>query len=189
MIYLEYAACEKGNESQRVAAKTLLNELLNSAFNIADAGKLMRIAKGGKPYIENAAFDFSAAHTEGAVAVAVAACGDGKFLPEFIVSEKSADKIGIDIEYKYREVKKESILRISKKLFGKSETEYLNIGNDGYKTRFLEIWTKKEAIVKANGRGLAGISDADTVSFAGVFLETYCVTVENREYIISVAAT
>ena len=187
MIYLEYAACEKGNESQCVAAKTLLNELLNSAFNIADAGKLMRIAKGGKPYIENAAFDFSVAHTEGAVAVA--ACGDGEFLPGFIVSEKAADKIGVDIEYKYREVKKESILRISKKLFGKSETEYLDIGNDGYETRFLEIWTKKEAIVKANGRGLAGISDVDTASFAGVFLETYCVTVENREYVISVAAT
>jgi phosphopantetheinyl transferase len=186
MIYLDYAVCGESVAAQRATAKAMLSALIEHAFGISKANELMQTAKGGKLYIENADFDFSNSHTGGAVAVA--ACGEGAILGNLIISDKSADKIGVDIESKSRDVKKESLVRIAKKLFSKKEFEYLNIEADGCKTRFLELWTKKEAIVKATGEGLAGISGADTFSFSGAFLETYCVTVGNVEYIISVAA-
>ena len=181
MIYIKYAECEKSdNKSLHNKALLLRRKLLCSLFGEKYAGAEIVNAPGGKPYIPGAPFDFSYSHTKGAVTVA--ACGKGKSQDGLILIDKDVSKIGVDIECADRAVG--NIDLIIKKLFSEREKEYIKADKN---RRFLEIWTKKESIVKATGEGLAGISRADTESFNGKLLETRYITIGDKEYIISVA--
>lgn len=181
MIYIKYAACEESdNKSLSNKASLLRRELLCSLFGEKYNDAEIANAPGGKPYIPGAPFDFSDSHTKGAVAVA--ACGKGKIRDVLILIEKDISRIGVDIECADRVVKNKDV--IIKKLFSTKEKEYINTDKN---KRFLEVWTKKESIVKATGEGLAGIRRADTLSFNGKHLETRYITIGDKEYIISVA--
>ena len=186
MVYVKYALCESADDNcRRDTAHRARAELLNIAFDITNTDELIKIANGGKPYIENAPFDFSDAHTENAVAVAAA--GEGGYIEGLICIDETCKKIGIDIEYSGRAVKKEKMAIVIRKLFSRKESEYVCLGTPGDKERFLEIWTKKESIIKATGEGLKAIRGADTFKFSGAFLKTEYVKLGEKDYIVSLA--
>ncbi len=113
-----------------------------------------------KPYIkEMPNFHFNISHTSGAAVIAVA-----------------EQEVGIDIE-KNRNVN----LDVAKR-FTKNEADF--IGSS--KTRFLEIWTRKEAFLKQSGQGIsAGLDSFDVLKKENAQrLKTFRV----GEYIISVCS-
>lgn len=114
--------------------------------------KIYRTAKG-KPYLENGPF-VSVSHTDDLVVVAV-----------------SKNNIGIDMEKKDREIKKQE--ELAEKYFSQKEKEYATT-----KERFLEIWTKKESYGKFTGEGVAHIGK-DTFSHKGKYER-----IEKEGYII-----
>ena len=186
LVYLKYSVSEKSDgKSLHIIAKNALNELLKSAFGIENALPLIKTHRGGKPYIEGANFDFSDSHTENAIAVA--ACGEGGAVPGLICIDENFSKIGVDIEWAERKTADKSMIKVIDKLYTAEEKNYVDIGAAGYKKRFLEIWTKKESIVKATGEGLSGVKKADTNNFPCVFLKTEYVNIGDKEYIISIA--
>ncbi|MBR4910023.1 MAG: 4'-phosphopantetheinyl transferase superfamily protein [Clostridia bacterium] len=185
MIYLRFSeSSATDNAALSNDAKKLLFKLLYDTFGIENAADLIKIAKGGKPYIEGADFDFSDSHTGGAVAVA--ACGQGEKRDDTLCFNVSSKKIGVDIERASRKISIASVRRIVNRYFTDNERDYVDLKAAGAKKRFLEMWTKKESIVKATGEGLAGISRADTLNFSG-YIETQHFKIGGKNYIISVA--
>ena len=182
MIYLKFAQskCSDNVSLHNLARKTLF-KLLYVAFGEKYSDSDIKIANSGKPYIEDATFDFSDAHTNSAVVVA--AVGDGINEDNLICIDINAKRIGVDIERADREVKNKDL--IIKRLFSEKEKEYVKTNRD---IRFLEIWTKKESILKATGEGLKGISKTDTYCFKGKYINTIYVNMGDKEYIISIAA-
>ena len=89
--------------------------------------------KNGKPYIKNLPdFHFNISHSENAVVVAI-----------------SNSEVGIDCE-KLRSAD----LRIAKRRFTEKEYAYITEDSSNTDLRFFEIWTKKEAFLKQNGKGI-----------------------------------
>lgn len=188
MIYLKYDSSQKSDyPSLHSATRTLLAELLGIIFGIDFSNVSVKTAKGGKPYIERENFDFSGSHTKNAVVVAVA--GEGGVKKDLICIDKSVKKVGVDIEWTGRKIKKENMLAIMQKIYTEREREYVNFGTRGDKNRFLEIWTKKESIVKAGGEGLSAIRRADTFGFRGELIETKYVNIGKETYILSIVGS
>ena len=185
LIYIKYASCDGNSISQHKAANAARDYILYYAFGIKCAEKLISKTEKGKPYINGADFDFSVAHTDD-VAIA-AACGKGKEAKGLFCIDRDVSKIGIDIEDVERKLDSKYIKLISEKLFSGKEREYLAPGTNGEKQRFLEIWTRKESIVKATGEGLSAIHTADSFSLKVKYLKTKRLVIENKEYIISIA--
>ena len=186
MIYVRYLPVNSGEkDSLHTAARRLLHELLYAAFGVTDAENAIKAAKGGKPYIKGADFDFSDSHTEGAVAVAV--CGAGEKRDGMLCFDVNCEKIGVDIECALRDISTASVKRIVKRCFTDKERDYVYVNAEGVKERFLRLWTQKESIAKATGEGLAGISRADTSGEAVRFIKTVHVNIGDKEYILSVA--
>ena len=186
MIYLKYGFCENDNVSQHNAAKQIRNYLLYTAFGISDADSAVSADDGGKPYIKGFDVDFSVAHAENAAVAA--ACGKGVRIEGVVCIDKDVSKIGVDIEWRDRPVSSETIARISEKKFSAREREYVAAGTGGEKQRFLEIWTKKESIVKATGQGLQAIGTSDSFGCDFKFLETRHIMIGDKTYIVSIAA-
>ena len=182
MIYLKFAQSEYSDSvSLHKLARATLYKLLYDAFGEKFVDSDIVIAAGGKPYIKAAAFDFSYAHTKNAVVTA--AVGNGKNKEGLICIDINAQKIGVDIEPADRELKNKDI--IIEKLFSEKEKEYVRTNKN---RRFLEVWTKKESILKATGEGLSGFSKTDTYSFNGKYIDTKYVNIGDKEYIVSLAA-
>lgn len=98
----------------------------------------------GKPRLESSAgLHFSVAHTPGAIVCAVTADGD----------------VGVDIELRARaqSMSASSVERLAKRYFSAEEHGELCALQDeaSKRARFVELWTLKEAYVKALGRGIA----------------------------------
>lgn len=91
----------------------------------------------GKPALVNGAFSFSLSHTRGLVACAIAA----------------GMPIGIDVESVSRVVDRQ----IADRFFSHEEAAMLReCPEDLRHVRFIELWTLKEAFLKALGLGLSG---------------------------------
>lgn len=99
-------------------------------------GSLVRYARGpfGKPFLEGKDLRFSFSDTKDAVLVAFA----------------HGAEIGADIETMERTVDHDGV---SEHYFTTEETADIASAEDG-KRRFLELWTRKEAVLKASGVGI-----------------------------------
>lgn len=70
-------------------------------------------------------------------------------------------EIGIDVEEMNRTLKAERMDLISEKCFSSAEKKYYKEKKD--RERFFELWTRKEALLKAKGIGLSSaLKDMDT---------------------------
>lgn len=91
-------------------------------------------AEFGKPYVQGSRLGFNFSDTKDAVLLAV-----------------SADhEIGIDVETMSRTVDHRAV---SEHYFTTEEVADINAADDD-KRRFLELWTRKEAVLKASGVGI-----------------------------------
>ncbi|HRD53498.1 MAG TPA: 4'-phosphopantetheinyl transferase superfamily protein [Flavobacteriales bacterium] len=98
----------------------------------------LRIVRGpfGKPHLEGHDLRFNFSDTKDAVLL-----GFGQGID-----------IGIDVETMHRRVDHEAV---ASHYFTPAETQHLSeLTSDARKRRFLELWTRKEAVLKASGVGI-----------------------------------
>lgn len=121
------------------AAHALLRRALSRHGDRAPNRWRFETDAGGKPFLVDAgAFraSFSLSHTNGMVACAVTAEGN----------------IGIDVECLDRDVDTGAI---AARFFAAGEAAHLNrLDDDARRSRFVDLWTLKEALAKALGTGL-----------------------------------
>lgn len=100
-------------------------------------GSLVRMARGpfGKPFLEGKDLRFSFSDTKDAILVAFA----------------NGQEIGADIETMHRSVDHEAV---SGHYFTPTEIRAIRDAGVDAKRRFLEFWTRKEAVLKASGVGI-----------------------------------
>jgi 4'-phosphopantetheinyl transferase len=112
----------------------LLRKLLGRYLD-RDAS-LIRMARGpfGKPYLERKTLRFNLSDTKDAVIIAFA----------------TEMELGADIETMMRDVDHRAV---SEHYFTASEIQGIGVATDP-KRRFLELWTRKEAVLKASGVGI-----------------------------------
>jgi 4'-phosphopantetheinyl transferase len=106
----------------------------------------------GKPYISRPTgckLQFNMSHTRGMIALAFALGSIG-------VDAEWVDRAMLDME------------GTIPKFFEAFERAYLGAyKSEGWQRRFLDIWTLKEARLKASGLGLSGISESGDLAFDG----------------------
>ena len=109
---------------------------------------------GGKPYFSSCPLHFNITHSENICAVAV--------------SDKN---IGIDLEFANTT---RDISAISKRFFSSHEHSAICKDSDPY-SLFFSLWTKKEAMAKLSGKGLADISSDQITERSDLFFKNYCL--------------
>jgi phosphopantetheinyl transferase len=137
------------------AAHVLLRRVLSLYGEPAPATWRFSRNRHGRPSIvpEQAAarpLNFSLSHTRGLVACAVTSTRD----------------VGIDVELIGE---KAAAPELAERLFARSEVAMLrNCEPEEYATRFVELWTLKEAYIKAVGVGLGHSLDSFAFCFHGI---------------------
>ena len=122
------------------AAHALLRHTLSGLGNRAPDRWRFDASANGKPFlVDQGAFhaEFSLSHTHGMVACAVTTGAD----------------VGIDVECVDRDV---DAADIAARFFAPAEAAHLaQLGDEARRDRFFDLWTLKEALVKALGAGMA----------------------------------
>ncbi len=139
--YEQQRANDMGNAQLRrryISTHARLRELLGKVVNVNPAQLRIHRTQYGKPYLADypeVAFNLS--HTNSTLAVAIAYdC-----------------ELGIDIELCKPRV---NLASLAKKCFGKEELDYWQgLPEIGRALAFYRFWTRKEAFIKAAGRGIA----------------------------------
>lgn len=111
----------------------LLRETLGRYLGLSAKDLVLLRGEFGKPYLEGHPIHFNLSDTKDAVLVAL-----------------SKHPIGVDIETMQRRV---DHLAVSEHYFTPEEVEAIALSSDT-KRRFLEYWTRKEAVLKASGVGI-----------------------------------
>lgn len=134
-------------DRQRFAARrALLRVVLARACG--EDPKALRFAYGpqGKPRLEGTDLEFSASHSDGVAAFAIA----------------RAAEVGVDVERIREDV---DVDGLAHRFFAPAEAEALaRLEPPERRSAFFAVWTAKEAFVKAIGRGLSYPLDAFVVS-------------------------
>ncbi len=137
------------HKKRYLVGRALIRTVLSSCTGVAPDQITLAREAHGRPYLALSSQDqplqFSLSYTDGLVAAAVVAEG----------------RVGIDVEYISRNA---DCLEIAHKYFSPSEyTELQQLPDIQMKERFFELWTLKEAYMKACGLGLS--LPLDEVSF------------------------
>ena len=115
---------------RRVLLKFILSHLINKPISEI----CIKIDQRGKPYLDNEQFVyFNSSHSKDIALVVV-----------------SKDAVGIDVEYLNKDFDYSDILNHS---FIKQEIDHITKSSNKVLT-FFTFWTRKEAIVKATGKGI-----------------------------------
>ncbi len=125
-----------------VRTRFALRRILGGLLGVEPAAVAIDLDPGGKPVLADGALEFNHAHTDGLALVAVA----------------RGTPVGIDVE---REGRRSDFRAIAARFFASQERVFLE--QEETEERFLQLWTRKEAVLKAAGTGLAG------------GMETFCV--------------
>ena len=128
------------HKKRYLVGRALIRTILSSRTGVAPAQIMLAREAHGRPYLppsgQGPALQFNLSYTDGLVAAALVAEG----------------RIGVDVEYRSRNT---DCLEIAQRYFSPSEyTELQQLPEIQMKERFFELWTLKEAYVKARGLGL-----------------------------------
>ena len=188
-----YASC--GDKKEHDVGVMLRNTLLSAFLAIGEPEKVVFRTGNGRPFLSVPACDLSISHSHGVAACALSFPGNMP-LPVFplgdailIDADEEAFQIGLDIET-VEGKKREMAERVSRRNFSAGELEAFTGANDdeAFLDRFLEIWTKKESLIKNTGVGLAGFRKADTAALpTGFSLVTHKVTDFEKPFFLSAA--
>lgn len=126
----------QSDRNQRFISKAILRILLGR-YTGTDAKEIrFQPDKNKKPYIENKTFDaihFNVSHAGNYILIAIA-----------------ATPVGIDVEQLNTSFTYQNVLDFS---FSKTEIDFVeNAANP--KSSFYQLWTRKESLLKATGKGL-----------------------------------
>ncbi len=149
-----------------LSALICLNSLLSS-FGINTENNdltIIRDAKG-KPRFKSLPLHFSISHSGGLAAV--------------VLSDRN---IGVDVEYVDAH---RNISAISKRFF--SAEEHLRLCDSNSPAEdFFSLWTKKEALAKLTGEGLASVCRSDTLDIIKYDFKEYSLFLHGRHARLSV---
>jgi len=121
----------------RADASGSLRGVLAAYLGADPAGLRIERDVGGKPYLPDAALQFNQSHSAGALLVGVS----------------RTQPLGVDIESRAR---MRPYLEIARRYFTADEADALAaLPEDQRQRSFLELWSAKEAVLKAIGRGIA----------------------------------
>lgn len=134
---------EKGNRlrnpkhrSRAISMRIQLRQLLSVYLNVKPVDVLFQYAEFGKPSIVNSPLSFNVSH-----------CGDLA-----LVAVSLTEDLGVDVE-QWRTL--DNIEGLVQRNFSAEEkNEWLGISKENKNRVFFNIWTCKEAFIKATGRGL-----------------------------------
>jgi len=123
-----------------IGSHVILRQILSKYIDIPTKKIIFDNNKYGKPFVKNSIhenFQFNLSHSENYALIGVT----------------SYDEIGVDIEH----IKDDFIIKdIANNYFSKGEIEELfSLPNDKQRTGFFNCWTRKEAYIKAEGKGLS----------------------------------
>ncbi len=122
-------------KKKSIGAELLLIQMLCNQYREMSLPLKISVSETGKPYLcNNSNVFFNLSHSKDMVACVIA-----------------DREVGIDIQH-MGEYKEEIIPRF----FTVDEQKYIDIAKDK-KLAFYEVWTKKEALLKCKGTGLASI--------------------------------
>ncbi len=139
----------EGQKSTWIACRTNLRLILSTCLDKTPKEIEFRKSRFGKPYLVHPDLCFNSSHSKSA----------------FLLGFSFGGRIGIDIELLNGSEDLPSMVQYA---FSESETEYCLQGKSP--ERFTEIWTLKEAFLKAVGIGL--VNDLTAVSVAGTSSES-----------------
>lgn len=126
-----------------VAGRALLRRVLGAALGVAPAAVVMAAGPTGKPRVMAASgVDFNVSHSRGLILVAISRAG----------------AVGVDVEFVDRAFAGSGeLLEIARESFPAVEFESLRQAGSGREglLQFFRSWTRKEAVAKADGRGIA----------------------------------
>ncbi|HUO09669.1 MAG TPA: 4'-phosphopantetheinyl transferase superfamily protein [Phycisphaerae bacterium] len=127
---------QKRNEA--IVSRALLRERLSGFLDIPPAQIALAVNPHGKPHIEGAPVYFNVSHTAGCVLLAVS----------------GEHELGVDIESPREHLSHEDL---AKRYFTAAEhAALLEYPQDQRTIAFFRCWTRKEALLKAIGRGISG---------------------------------
>ncbi len=160
----------ENDKKRTVAGEMLARKMISEKCSIPPESIVFDQDKNGKPFAVNADIHFNISHSENTVVC--------------VIEDES---VGIDIEY-IRPVDLKTAKRFCKNeelayIFGKipNESDFIFTENHEILSRFFEVWTGKESIVKCSG---AGISEIQNVNFSDC-TQKYITD----EYVISIKTT
>jgi 4'-phosphopantetheinyl transferase len=134
-----------GPRERFVAGRAAVRRLLGERLGVPPGEVPLRSGAGGKPELDTAGappLHFSVSHSGTMVLVAIA-----------------PGPVGVDLEGP-RQLR--HALEVAARTFARSELELLvRLPSGARPRRFLEIWTAKEAVLKASGEGLPGLSGVE----------------------------
>lgn len=121
----------------RQATQALLLQLLSAYAGRRLPAQALELGEHGKPYLREGGLAFNLSHSGDAALVALASGGE----------------LGVDLE---RRGRRRNHLALAERYFCASEAQALaRCAVESREALFLELWTAKEAVLKALGRGLA----------------------------------
>ncbi|MEO1962652.1 MAG: 4'-phosphopantetheinyl transferase superfamily protein [Cycloclasticus sp.] len=122
--------------AQALSMRVQLRQLLSLYLNLKPIDIRFQRAEFGKPAIINSALSFNVSHSADAALVAISLCRE----------------LGVDIE-QWREL--DNLEGLVQRNFSSDEkNQWLSISDEEKQQTFFNIWTCKEAFIKATGRGL-----------------------------------
>jgi 4'-phosphopantetheinyl transferase len=145
----------EADRNRFVAARSALRSILAARTGATPQSLMLRAGEHGKPALEDAAWEFNVSHSGACVLIGVCrevACG-------------------VDIEVSDKRRSEEDI---AERFFSAREVEWMRKHPRG----FFRLWTAKEAVIKAVGRGLSvPLPDVDVTDVvagrnSSIFLET-----------------
>ena len=124
------------DRSRYIASHASLRRVLSAYTSRPSSTLRFATRDGGKPYLPDHAMHFNMSHSGGVVAIAVA-----------------GEEVGVDVESVERPVDARAI---ADRFFTPDEFRWLRAQapSDGQRA-FFRLWTLKEAVMKADGRGMA----------------------------------
>jgi 4'-phosphopantetheinyl transferase len=136
-IHLWFYPCGGTTRADRSAAERRLRETLAGYLSAEAASVRIERNAHGKPFLTDAALQFNLSHSGGALLIAISA----------------TQALGVDLEGGGRE---RNYLDIAERFFSPDEAAMLGrLDPARRRDRFVQLWSAKEAVLKALGRGIA----------------------------------
>lgn len=199
MIIAAVCSCEDNHNSQHNTSIALIGFILKK-LNISDnTADCITYTKQGKPLVENVVFSLSHSKTAVCCAVSVSLTDFQNFFTEccdasdfdnlsfYLVSDKTSNCLGVDIE-SVTDKSKNKCKRIAAKKFFPFEQQELNSFSTetDYEGCFCKIWTAKESYGKYTGLGLVSALSFDTQKLSNVRIISRIIYVGEIPYYLSV---
>ena len=124
-------------QKKYIKTRGVLRKTLSSYLNIEPEDINIKTTDYGKPFIDHPSLFFNLSHTAN----------------KFVIVVSNISEVGIDLE---QNKPRKNLQGLVKKCFSEVEqVSWLNLPDEKKTIQFYSFWVKKEAFVKAVGRGIA----------------------------------